>query len=313
MKKKVIVAVLNVIILASIGGLGIYQKITSEKSNQYLEKQIDGLEQELADTKKQIEIKDATIAEMNEKSAELEIQFKEIEEKYNIMKEEKEAAILAEEARKAEEKAKKQALSEEYLSVGDIITYGLYEQDGNGENGLEPIEWKVLDIEDGKALIISEKVLDCRVYNIEAKKITWEESDMREWLNDIFYNASFTEEEKERILKTTVVDRENVAKNVDPGNNTEDKIFLLDYTEVLNYFSFDTDRITVQTDYAIMHGASSYSDNLWVLRTPGHTGMFVMTIEDDGDLSGDGQGFFDDGELIYNKVPVRPALWIELY
>jgi len=313
MKKKVIVAVLNVIILASIGGLGIYQKITSEKSNQYLEKQIDGLEQELADTKKQIEIKDATIAEMNEKSAELEIQFKEIEEKYNIMKEEKEAAILAEEARIAEEKAKKQALSEEYLSVGDIITYGLYEQDGNGENGLEPIEWKVLDIEDGKALIISEKVLDCRVYNIEAKKITWEESDMREWLNDIFYNASFTEEEKERILKTTVVDRENVAKNVDPGNNTEDKIFLLDYTEVLNYFSFDTDRITVQTDYAIMHGASSYSDNLWVLRTPGHTGMFVMTIEDDGDLSGDGQGFFDDGELIYNKVPVRPALWIELY
>ena len=41
------------------------------------------------------------------------------------------------------------------ISVGDIITFGHYEQDNNLDNGAEPIEWIVLDVQDGKALLLS--------------------------------------------------------------------------------------------------------------------------------------------------------------
>ena len=34
----------------------------------------------------------------------------------------------------------------EYYQVGDVITFGTYEQDNNLENGAEPIEWQVLEV-----------------------------------------------------------------------------------------------------------------------------------------------------------------------
>ena len=41
------------------------------------------------------------------------------------------------------------------ISVGDVLAFGHYEQDNNPDNGPEPIEWIVLDVQDGKALLLS--------------------------------------------------------------------------------------------------------------------------------------------------------------
>ena len=43
------------------------------------------------------------------------------------------------------------------VAVGDLITFGTYEQDNNPDNGPEPIEWVVLDVKDHKALVISKE------------------------------------------------------------------------------------------------------------------------------------------------------------
>ena len=40
--------------------------------------------------------------------------------------------------------------AEQPPETGSIVTFGRYEQDGNEENGPEPIEWTVLDV-DGNA------------------------------------------------------------------------------------------------------------------------------------------------------------------
>ena len=40
----------------------------------------------------------------------------------------------------------------EETRVGDTVIFGQYEQDGNLDNGSEPIAWQVLDVQDGKAL-----------------------------------------------------------------------------------------------------------------------------------------------------------------
>ena len=46
------------------------------------------------------------------------------------------------------------------LSVGQHIYFGSYPQSSGTP---EPIEWRVLEVKDGKALILSEKLLDCHV------------------------------------------------------------------------------------------------------------------------------------------------------
>ena len=54
------------------------------------------------------------------------------------------------------------AYFEKRFKVGDIITFGEYEQDGNIINGKEPIEWIVADSNDGNYLLVSRYILDCK-------------------------------------------------------------------------------------------------------------------------------------------------------
>lgn len=66
------------------------------------------------------------------------------------------------------------------MVVGDIVTFGHYEQDNDTTNGKEPIAWRVLDKNDeGQYLIISEKVLDVQPYNTTNLFITFEKSTIR--------------------------------------------------------------------------------------------------------------------------------------
>ena len=60
------------------------------------------------------------------------------------------------------------------VTIGDTITFGSYEQDNNLDNGSEPIEWMVLDIQDGKAFLLSRYGLDTKPYNTVEMDITWE-------------------------------------------------------------------------------------------------------------------------------------------
>ena len=75
------------------------------------------------------------------------------------------------------------------ISVGDHIMFGNYPQ--NNGNDSEPVEWRVLEIKDGKALVISEYLLEPKAYNIELSDVTWENSSLRKWLNGDFYDKAF--------------------------------------------------------------------------------------------------------------------------
>lgn len=51
------------------------------------------------------------------------------------------------------------SITTEAVSVADQLIMGLYEQD-NDSTATEPIVWRILTVEDGKALVISEMILD---------------------------------------------------------------------------------------------------------------------------------------------------------
>lgn len=95
-----------------------------------------------------------------------------------------------------------------YAEVGDIIEFGTYEQDGNADNGAEPIEWIVIDEVDDKKLVVSKLCLIKYKYGEKKYDCNWSQSGARLHLNAWFFNNVFSECEREYIVPNSVNDTE---------------------------------------------------------------------------------------------------------
>ena len=193
-------------------------------------------------------------------------------------------------------------------NVGSYVTFGAYEQDNNNSNGKEDMEWLVLEVKDGKALVVSKYALDCKQYNTSNTDVTWETCTLRKWLNNDFINAAFFSYEKAMIPTVTVSADKNPNYNTNPGNATQDQVFLLSITEANKYFSSDSARQCEPTDFAVANGAweSDSSNCWWWLRSPGDDQYSAAYVNYDGDV-------YESGHLVYRgSYAVRPALWIDL-
>lgn len=192
--------------------------------------------------------------------------------------------------------------------AGDYIFFGSYEQDNNTANGKEDIEWLVLEVKDGKALLISKYALDCKPYNTEHTDVTWATCSLRKWLNDEFLNTAFSSEEKAKVPTTTVSGNTNPEYGTDPGAATQDRVFLLSITQANDYFKSDRERVCNPTDLAVARGAWENPDGncWWWLRSPGKTQDAAAAVFGDGDIYESGDDTGNDNNA------VRPALWMEL-
>ena len=204
-----------------------------------------------------------------------------------------------------------------FRSVGNIVTFGKYEQDNREENGKEPIEWIVLDVRDGKALLLSRYALEGAAFNqYNTEEATWETCTLRTWLNSYFLNTAFSSAERSAIL-TTDVDNSKAqgsSDGADGGSNTQDKVFLLSYHEAYDlYFSNDEERICALTDYIVANNLTWIFDDHqvpgrhigdWWLRSPGTYRDFTLYVLFDGTL--------DYSSIDLTCIAVRPALWISL-
>ena len=192
--------------------------------------------------------------------------------------------------------------------VGDTIIFGAYEQDNDTSNGKEGVEWLVLDVKDGKALVISKYALDCKQYNTSYTDITWETCTLRKWLNNDFINAAFSGDEKAMIPTVTVSADKNPDYSTNPGKATQDQVFLLSITEANKYFSSDSARRCEPTDYAVANGAweSNRGNCWWWLRSPGYYQYYAAGVNYGGDV-------YENDDFVYHAgSAVRPALWIDL-
>ena len=192
-------------------------------------------------------------------------------------------------------------------AVGDIITFGRYPQTESGTDNT-PIEWQVLDIQDGKALLISKYALDCQPYNVSNVDMTWETCSLRAWLNGTFLNSAFRSEETGRILKTEVTADQNPKYLADAGRSTKDRVFLLSVPEAEKYLASDVMRQCQVTEFAKAQGAYLSSKEIcwWWLRTPGYLGSSAANVSFYGTV-----GF--NGIAVNNmRGSVRPAMWVNL-
>ena len=254
-------------------------------------------------------------------------------------------ADAQEEPEEEENIAEEERTPDGYINDEGYYVFGWYEQDRDKSNGPEPIEWEILDQNENGTLLISRYVLDKVSYDNDCYAAsTWETCNLREWLNNDFYNTAFDDEMKSRINTVTLVNEDNKKYGTPGGNDTNDKIFCLSLSEILRYYSFDswdpTDAIgndygysqaliTPSTSYASSRNAvndritnddyenflseRNYSEDcvgkcgaVWWLRSPGEFSSLACIVTCEGKASDD----VDIAEDNQPSVGVRPALYI---
>ena len=202
------------------------------------------------------------------------------------------------------------AAREPFTKVGNIVTYGHYEQDNNTGNGKEPIEWLVLDVQGDKVFLVSRYNLDVQPYNESYDSVTWDKCTLRTWLNNDFLNSAFTATEQRAILTTNVDNSSSQGYsgwNTSGGNNTRDKVFLLSYAEVWKYFTSDSARKCNSTAYVASRNSimsKAGNSDWWWLRSPGSSSSSAAFVNNYGARS---------RSYVHSAyIAVRPAFWLDL-
>ena len=221
----------------------------------------------------------------------------------------------------------------------DCIYFGNYWQndtDGDGTadkyDKKEPIKWRVLNVNGNDAFLISDEILDNQTYIYNWKYVTWENSDIRNWLNSTFMGNAFTKEEQKAIRQTNVVNEKISSDELDAGNNTTDYLYLLSAQELTNpLYGFCSNgklnsntRVAYETSYRkfLQHkGVTGDTDSehsgedstggesggSWWTRSPGKGNRYYKLNAYNGEIITFGQN-----EVSHLYSGVRPALHIDL-
>ncbi len=180
----------------------------------------------------------------------------------------------------------------------------------------DPIVWRVLEVADGTALLLSDRCLDSVPYHMEYQDVFWEDASLRKWLNGLaldgpeasiygersFLEMAFTEEERQAIAVSNVSNASNDYFGTACGSGTHDRVFLLSEEEVFSsekaeMYGFhssdaiaDTGRRLSPTPYAIARGAwvsekdETAGVGFWLLRTNGYTQDNIVYVGEKGYL-----------------------------
>lgn len=193
-----------------------------------------------------------------------------------------------------------------------------------------PIIWRVLDPLTG--LVLCDNIIDNQMYNntsyysgfhYQDKTTTYYSNDyatssIRTWLNQDFYNTSFSPVQKDNICMTTLDNSAfSSSYSMFDSASTDDKIFLLSFSSAINsnygfstnYKNDDSARTTQATDYAKCQGLGFNTENgcsSWWLRNPARTSSGASCVRERGRIN------YNNGDIDYGvdadfSLGVRPA------
>ena len=192
----------------------------------------------------------------------------------------------------------------------------------------EPIKWDILKTEEGSYFLLSDRLLDAHRYNEDytGKKNgyyanSYENSEIRAWLNGTFYNSAFALDSS--LVMETEVD--NSASTTYSSSNsyacdaTKDKVFLPSYQDYKNadygfstsYSDYDAARQCKTTDWARANYAwsstssSYYNNGYYWTRSPDPSDSYCVSyVYYDGFL---GSGF----SVGFSCHAVRPCIALQ--
>ncbi|MFT9497250.1 DUF6273 domain-containing protein [Anaerosolibacter sp.] len=200
----------------------------------------------------------------------------------------------------------------EDIKIGSSLSFGGY-------------NWRVLDIQNNTALIITEDIIEQRAYHDAYKDITWADCALRKYLNGEFYDK-FNATDKSRIIPVINKNPDNQWYGSKGGADTQDSVFLLSIEEVVcKYFGDSSSKLQNRRKNQKYWFERKDENNSkrkskfesygwwWWLRSPGRVNVKAVYIHGDGNIGIQGnnilKGNISDGEC---KGGVRPCLWLKL-
>lgn len=118
------------------------------------------------------------------------------------------------------------------LGMYACITLGHYPKDNEWQRA--PLEWLVIGEGDDSVLLIIRDVIDCLPIDSQAHKTTWEDCELRAWLNSDFLETAFSDEERALLQPSTVRTRHNRTKEY---FETTDYVYILSREEAERAFN----------------------------------------------------------------------------
>ena len=148
-------------------------------------------------------------------------------------------------------------------------------------------------------LLVSTKVLDAMAFNTGGTN-SWDNSSLRKWMHNSFYNTSFTSREKQVIMQ---VSHKAGDKDTYPD---VDNVFILSNDEIERFMPLQSDRQFSATDYAVSRKVYRGQNGLacWWSRTYFAKGL-TYNIWSNGEIDHSDKVTANDGGIL-------PALWIDL-
>lgn len=204
-------------------------------------------------------------------------------------------------------------------------------------------DWRTLDVQDGRVLLLSDRIIDQKAFQNE-RGTTWKHCSLRKYLNGEFFN-SFNAEERDKIIQTKLPNNDAIWNGIKGGGGktTNDKIFLLSVEDVVKYFG-DSNQMKNRGERAYKRhekvrypegpdAATMWEEDLytimsqlriddqynskriavgesgiawWWLRSPAQFGYDAAFVDKDGTVcvNGTAVGNKDGG--------VRPAMWVDV-
>jgi uncharacterized repeat protein (TIGR02543 family) len=181
---------------------------------------------------------------------------------------------------------------------------------------VEPIKWRILSESGGKVFLLCETVLTDMRFDDGSNN--YANSEIRAWLNDIFYEIAFNNVQKS-LIQITEVDNSAQSTGHNPnqyaGEDTSDKVFLPSFKEITDsaynfapYNNPDFERRIKVNDYSKAAGAYiyDYGSGYWWLRSPDYDDDDCVRYVDHVGKANFNQKVDD------NKTGVVPVLYMNL-
>lgn len=172
-----------------------------------------------------------------------------------------------------------------------------------GRYGNERVSWIVLQRDENSLMLLSEYGIDGATYYSNHKPVTWQDSDIREYLNNDIYYSMFNELERKHII-----------------DENQDYVSLLTVSEANVYFNNDLERQLLITNYARLMGTNlnlaskmnqwdyeSVKTSWWWLRQDENVSSLTAPI-----VTVDGEILTDTKYVNKPNGAVRPVIWVSL-
>jgi len=187
---------------------------------------------------------------------------------------------------------------------------------GGKKRGLQfgGYSWRVLDVHSYRALLLTEDIIEKRRYHSSFTDTTWEECELRQYLNGEFLQK-FSGQDQAWICQVSNSNSNNQWFGTKGGGPTTDSVFLLSIEETVKYFgdSGQLQRRPEKDSWWIddrfgNERQAKYGNKAWWwwLRSPGRIRDIAAFVFDVGDLHLYGRS------VNYVEGGVRPALWLNL-